>query len=115
MRMPRKYGFSLGTRMSMHDTTFYVVLWAQPFHRWLVAFIYHKYDTWVCRLPGFSRVDRWWQRRDPQDVPLSCHQDIRCYDLRNRGRVELAELTLDPETHERVREFKYPTRRVVKP
>ncbi len=110
MRMPRKYGFSLGTRMSPHETTHHVELWAQPVHRWLISRAYHRYESVAFRMPGFGRLERWLQRRDgsPDHVPLSCRHDIMCYRLRQRDRTNLATLPIDPDTHEKIREFKYP-------
>lgn len=83
--------------------SFTVEVWQQPFWRWLVAVVYHWYDMRIYKVPGFKRLEAvlaWFHRNEPFIyVPLSCQQDIRCYDLDRKNKAVLAtfEVTKDSE------------------
>lgn len=93
--------------------TYRVELWQQPLHHWLAAQIYHRYDTWIYRLPGFAlleRIHRWRYRGDDKDmyVPLAACHDIRCYELSVKGRQVLAVFDVDEATYEQLGARKRP-------
>lgn len=102
MRVPRKYGFSLGTRLTWERQTHYVVLWAQPLHWWLISRVYRRYHMVLGRFPALSQQA--WAKRQ-----------VRCHDLTYKHRFNLAELELDAETHEKIRLYRFPVRIVRSP
>lgn len=84
-------------------------MWEQPVHRWLVASVYHWYDSLVWRLPGVRAYERWQTRRHAGDdfyVPLTNRQDLRCHRLQGRSRVTLATVEIDQGTFNRLRSRK---------
>jgi hypothetical protein len=79
-------GYSYGAT----SITPYELRYEQPFHWWLLARLYHHYDMIVFRLPGFKALERWCERRTNERadyMPISARQDLRCYNLRMRGRT----------------------------
>lgn len=93
-----KYGTTKGTVYSGKDNSHrYMETWKQPMHRWLIAEMYHWYDSIAYKLPGFNWLDDKLHdrhnknRTDPDDwyVPLGARLDIRCYFLMQKGRIVL--------------------------
>lgn len=87
--------------------TYHVELWEQPLHSWLLAKLYHWYDSWIYRMPGYhllERLHRWRYHRGDEDmfVPLAACQDIRCYELSVRRRKVLATFDVDEATYEQL-------------
>jgi hypothetical protein len=87
--------------------TYHVELWRQPLHHWLHARLYHLYDTWIWRLPGYRLLERVHRRRyhrgdEDMYVPLAATQDIRCYELRVRHRQVIATFEVDKATYEQL-------------
>lgn len=81
---------------------FTVEVWQQPFWNWLVAGIYHWYDSRIYKVPGFKRLEKtlaWFHRNEPFEyIPLGCKQDIRCYHLDNKQRKVLAEFKVKADS-----------------
>ena len=70
------------------------VTYTQPPFWYVAAKIYHFYDMKVFRLPGFKKLEDWYEKRNqdnPFYVPISAQQDLRCYQLTERGRIVLKE------------------------
>lgn len=112
MRLPLKRGFECGYAVTSGapDRLHYVVLWTQPWHLWLAGRVYHWYDMRIYKVPGFRTLEDWLLRREerrrPDDelsIPLSCKQDLRCYDLTVRRRTVLATIDIGPDVYERIR------------
>lgn len=83
-----------------------VEFWTQPLFWWLVANAYHWYDMRIYKVPGFKRLENWlWKGHEDElfYMPLSCRQDLRCYDLDRKKKTVLAELEIDEETYEKVK------------
>ena len=82
-------------------------VYTQPTWRRLVAKIYHWYDMRIFKVPGFRRLERWLESRHQGDpllyVPLSCRQDIRCYDLGIAGRKVAATVSISEEEYDKIR------------
>lgn len=83
--------------------TYRLELWKQPWHRWLIAWIYHWYDMRIFKVPGFKKLERWlWDRAkgDPLEyIPISARQDLTCYYLTERQRKTLVVLTITEEQY----------------
>jgi len=74
--------------------TRYRVTYTQPLLYWLIAKIYCFYDMRVFRLPGFKKLEDWYEKRNqdnPFYTPITAQQDFRCYQLTERGRIVLKE------------------------
>ncbi len=79
-----------------------MVVWKQPTHRWLIAQIYHFYDMWIWKVPGFMTLEKWLQGRHRGDdyyLPLSAQQDCKCFDLIEKQRIELARVAIDEDLY----------------
>lgn len=91
---------------------YHVTLWSQPLHRWLAAWVYHKYDMTMFRLPGFLRLENWLLKREERKnphlvaIPLGCKQDIRCYDLSRKGRDDVVTFEVTKEQYDRLKRSK---------
>lgn len=105
----KKYGFTIYTRYSgSRSRTYYVEIWRQPLRLWIAAMIYHWYDMWIYRVPGFRALERWNRsRHDSEDwfIPLSCRQDLRCYHLANKQRLILATFELTQQQYQQLRKM----------
>lgn len=109
MRIPQVRTFEIFRTVNREgERGFGVRLTTQPAHRWLAARIYHWYDMWVFKLPGFGLLEsikKWRFRNRPAEtyLPISAEQDLRCYHLAQRGKTELATLTIDEQTFNQLR------------
>ena len=93
-RAPRGFIKSDGTHVEVYEY-FTVEVWQQPFWRWLMANVYHWYDSWIFKVPGFRRLEAVQERFHKGEpftfIPLGCKQDIKCHHLANKERTILAE------------------------
>lgn len=92
-----------GTGTIRHS--YHVELYRQPLHRWLAARIYRWYDMWICRVPGFQLLEavKGWRYRNRdlgEYLPVSAVQDIRCFDLHQRGKTVFATFEVPVEVYE---------------
>lgn len=105
----RGYECSIAYYIRSEDRSYHVTLWSQPLHLWLLAQVYHLYDMNVWKLPGFARLENWLLRRENRklgsdnSIPLGAKQDLRCYHLTHKGRVNHITLDVSGETYDRLR------------
>lgn len=101
--MPKVRGFEAGwtygrrTREHQH----YLEVYEQPLWNWLIAHIYHLYDMWIFKVPGFKKLERLYSKyyhwryaeKDPDRwgfIPIAVRQDLRCYELMRKNKKILA-------------------------
>lgn len=106
--MIKKRGFSLSTRfhLTAANDTYWLEIWEQPMHRWLIAEIYHWYDMRIYKVPGFRALERLLERRHEDDllhIPLGASQDCRCYELSIKKKKSLASIEISREQYERIK------------
>ncbi|HCT78702.1 MAG TPA: hypothetical protein DGT23_19425 [Micromonosporaceae bacterium] len=107
--MPVIRGFGLGTTHTIRgarQVRYHVTFWEQPAHRWLIATVYHWYDSCMYRLPGFQLLERALKRLHRNDdtyVPLGPQQDIRCYFLAQQKRTVLATVDLNADDYHSIK------------
>ena len=82
-----------GLVLSREGSRSYEATYAQPRWRRLIALAYCKYHMAVW--PIVKRLERLERRTNWYDMPLGCRQDIRCYHLMEKQRVEIS-LTYGP-------------------
>ena len=100
---------SLNVRPGGSGKRYFVNAWQQPWWDWLVAHLYHKYDMLIFRVPGYKFVESWLYAREARrlgtddPMPLGAKQDIRCYYLTRRNRVDVARQEIDQATYDKLR------------
>jgi hypothetical protein len=101
-----KHGYTLATIYSRTSKRYQVEFWSQPWRHWIVANVYHWYDMHVFKVPGFRRLEKWLHDRHGNDpleyIPLGCRQDLRCWHLTNKRRVQLVTLGITAEQYGRL-------------
>lgn len=109
MRIPLKHGYTISVILGRdREKRFQVELWTQPWHRYLVAVVYHWYDMRIFKVPGFKKLENWLMSKNYaealtfESLPLGCKQDLRCYDLSVKQRIVLARLPIDRETFKKL-------------
>lgn len=83
----------------------YVEIWTQPYFWWLVARMYHWYES--CTEPMMLRISDRLQRNHKGDleyVPLTSRRDIRCDHLSRKKRNTLAIVYMTKEQYDIVTE-----------
>lgn len=103
---------------------YFIELYAQPRRDALVAWLYHKYDMAIFKVPGFRRLEKHlesrherkcsgncsyghvWSRASGSSMrnfcgymPLSASQDIRCFDLSRKNRTQLVKVSISEEQY----------------
>ena len=101
-RAPNGFIKKDGTRTEV-IVSYTVELWEQPLWPWLMATIYHWYDMWIYKVPGFKIAEWVWDklhwRNDPLEyLPLAAEQDCKCYYLTNKKRKVLAEVRVKSDS-----------------
>lgn len=90
--------------------SWYVEIYTQPTWRRLVHRVYHWYDMRIFKVPGFKRLERWLEDRHKGDpelyVPLSCRQDIRCYELGVQGKKQAALIKITKERYDEIQRLR---------
>jgi hypothetical protein len=84
-------------RGATNERGYVVAPYTQPFSRWLIAKAYSWYDMKIQKIPGYQLagfLHMYWHARvlrtPPDDyMPLSVLQDLKCFYLSRKGRVEL--------------------------
>jgi hypothetical protein len=105
MRAPLIRGYSLSIVYSSRDVQaerYFVELYSQPLHRWVIARVYHWYDMNILKVPGMRRLEQFVQRRHQNDttyVPWVNKQDIRCALLHRAGRELLLRQQITDEEY----------------
>lgn len=103
-----KLHVSLHKTHRLRDETWswHIEVYTQPTWRRLVHRTYHWYDMRIFKVPGFKRLERWLEDRHKGDpelyVPLSCQQDIRCYELGVRGKKQAALIEITKEQYDKI-------------
>ena len=115
-----KYGWTRYTSSSLRykdadgqpKLSYGISLWAQPWHRWLIAEMYHWYSMKIFKVPGFRKLEKWlwnhYEKTHSADhyldyIPISNRQDLRCDYLQHKQRKVLATLDLTKEQFDGIR------------
>lgn len=112
--MRKIHSYELYTTMGLRDGKisygYRVAPYVQPLHRWLISKVYHWYDMKIMKVPGHKALEAlhaWWhikiRREDPWDyMPLAVLQDLRCYDLARKDRIELRGFDISVEDYKKL-------------
>lgn len=93
-------GYEPGKAYGRYDTRQYVTMWEQPFKWWLLAQIYHKWETLSWHpMRVIEKVHGRFADWSLDYIPLTNRQDIRCAHLREKHRKNLLTIYITEEQY----------------
>lgn len=93
------------------DTTYWVELWEQPLRDWIIAHLYHRYETFMWKSGIVKLIEKLYPGKkikatavDTDDefemnIPFGCGQDLRCFDLVHKHRDRLLKFQITEEQY----------------
>src|SRR5882757_7900523 len=86
-----------GNRYAINYKQSYTEVYSQPVLRYFIAWLYHKYDMNKLVWKFWRFFERYQDSSDEWSyIPYTARQDMRCDDLRHKGRITI-ERTYGPK------------------